>query len=495
MDKKKLSGLFSLCLVLLLNTTSGWSDQDSGKTLECVLESRATKNVQDSIKNFQGAAEQAENTGQKAAIMSDFAAFLIANKEWKKSIEVCEVILKIGSPLDRAGAYYGMAQAYLMINELDKAKTVCKKLRGNCYGNTMEEFANNMKEISPTSIHGKLAELLADTDIIITESASDTIPFNRIEETKVSGAPGKKSDEVAWKVGIKKDAGELLENISSGSAQNKLSKPPSVDKESPANTIIATGPVMVSVVEVASATGELGNKTKEPRLSIGNKGWSSELSGSILSNGMSLDMHDGTNLGRKTVVGLNGSWKFSKEERLCFDYTRFENSGSLTQAATFNSLRYLSGANFNSRTSFFSLGLSRFLYESKKSIWKVLYGMNFSRMLINLSQQTDSEYKAGKLDVDFSIPYLGIDTSAKLSRNVTLNGLAKFYVNKLGETDTQLKDFDLLFLFGRDYSEIPADIEWYGVLGYRYFLLHGKYVNDVVEESYFGPTFGLESRF
>ena len=54
-------------------------------------------------------------------------------------------------------------------------------------------------------------------------------------------------------------------------------------------------------------------------------------------------------------------------------------------------------------------------------------------------------------------PYLGIEGSAKLSDNVTLNGLAKFYSNNQGDADTRLTDFDLALLFGRDYYNKPPE--------------------------------------
>lgn len=237
------------------------------------------------------------------------------------------------------------------------------------------------------------------------------------------------------------------------------------------------------------------NETKEKNLAVSVRGWNSDLSGDIDSKGMNLGLSADTDIGAQTELVLDASWKLSKKDQLRLDYTQFNHTGRLNRAVTFDNLPYAAGSSVKLETSFFDIGFSRLLNESEHGSWKFLYGLKFSDLFMRLSQPTILGLQSGELNQDFSLPYLGIEGSSRLSDNVSLNGSIKYFSFNQSGASGRLTDLDLALLFGSDYERNPAKTEWYGALGYRFFLIHGEADNDSSRVSYSGPTFGLESRF
>lgn len=445
--------IWALCLALLVTIETGWCGQGVGKALDEALKSRVAGSLEEVTQQFQKAVEQTNNPGQKGSVLSFLAEYLMEKQEWAKAIEVYERILTEGAEGDKAGAYYGAAQAYLMLNQPEKAKAICAELKANSPNNTMESFANYMKGVSPNSVHAKLADFFAESP---------------------AGEPGK----------------SVMEAEPAQPKPVEILPEPTATEEKPLTTLPATA----SETQETKQPG-VEEKPKENRLAVGVKGWNSGLAGHFDSKGMSLGLNNDTDIGAQTRLALNGSWEFSGKDQLRFDYSQFDHNGSLNKAVTFDKLLYTAGASVKVRTSFFDVGLSRLLDESEHGSWKFLYGVKFSRSFMRLAQQLAAGTRAGELNQDFSVPYLGVEGNAKLSGNVTLNGSVKYFSLNRSGASGRLTDFDVALLFGRDYAKEPAGTEWYGTLGYRYFLLHGEADNDSAEVRYSGPTFGIESKF
>lgn len=421
----------------------GWGAQGVGKALDEAMKSRGTGTVEEVSQQYQKAAEQTDNPGQRANVWSLLADYLMENHEWEKAIEVFDRILTEGTVADRPGAYYGAAQAYLMLNQPEKARAICAELKANHPNSTIEEFANFMKGISPGSDHAKLADYLAESPAGVTEAPEKTAGL-------VEAPPPEETKR------------EMPAPQPEGKKEADIEEKPEIEENS---------------------------------LAVGVRGWNSDLLGHIDAKGMTLDLSNGTDIGRQSKIGVCGSWKFSGKDQLRLDYSQFDHNGNLTQGVNFDNLAYSPGASLKVRTSFFDAGLSRLLDESEHGSWKLLYGVKFSKMFIRVAQQVTGGTRAGELNTDFAVPYLGIEGNAKLSGNVTLNGALKYFALNRSGASGRVTDLDVALLIGRDYTEEPAETEWYGTLGYRFFLLHGTADNDSAEIRYAGPTVGLTTRF
>lgn len=235
--------------------------------------------------------------------------------------------------------------------------------------------------------------------------------------------------------------------------------------------------------------------TPKNRIVVDARGWNSALYGNINSKGMALDLNNDTDISGKTSFAIAGTWQFSKRDQLRLDYAQFNHNGNMNRAVTFDSLLYNTASNLKVNTSFFDAGLSRLLDESEHGFWKLLYGVKFSKVYMQISQPTVKGTQSGEVNSNLGVPYLGIEGETNLSGNVKLNGSLKYFTLNGGGASGRLTDFGVSLLFGRDYAKNPAETEWYGTLGYRYFLLHGEDNNDSAEVRYSGPIFGVEGRF
>lgn len=120
-----------LCLVFLLFSEIGWGNQGIGKALDQAMKSRATSPIEEVIANFQAAAGETTSHRQKANVLGLLADFLMEKQEWNKAIEIDEKIIAEGPETDKTGAYYGAAQAYLMLNQPEQARAMCAALKAN----------------------------------------------------------------------------------------------------------------------------------------------------------------------------------------------------------------------------------------------------------------------------------------------------------------------------------------------------------------------------
>lgn len=436
MSAKRSLKCWLLCLFLLFFAKAGWCNKDLGKALVEAMQIRATGTVEEVISHFQNVSDQTINPRQKASVLFLLAEFLMQKQEWAKAAEIYETILATDYSSDMGGAFYGLAQTYMMRNQPSKAKEVCDRLTANCSESSMIGFAYDMKEIDPNGVHAKLSAFLNSTLIWPPQTA-------------ISESPGLEAPPVQ--------------------PLNVISKPVTVNDRQPA--------------------------IKENRLTIGVIGWNSDLEGKIEAKGMSLGLADDTDIDAQTSLALSAHWKLSEKDQLSIDYSQFDHKGSLNKTVNFDTLDYTAGASINEQTSFTDVGLSRLLTKSEQDSWKLLYGLKFSHIFMSLAQPTPKGAQTGEIKQNFTIPYLGIEGNTKLSDNISLNGSIKYLSLSQSGSNDRLTDFYVGLLFGRDYAKRPTETEWYGTLGYRFFLFQGKAYNDSSEVSYSGPTFGLESRF
>ncbi|MEW5992925.1 MAG: hypothetical protein AB1744_00830 [Candidatus Zixiibacteriota bacterium] len=410
------------------------------------LQSRATGTVEEVTQLFQKAAAQSGNPGQRASVLSLLAEFLMEKQEWNKALATYESILSEGSSTDKPAALYGAAQACLLLNQPEQAKAHIAALKVDGHGGPFERFANEMKINSPDSIHARLADFFSAPPAKEAESATST---QQVSEPLPEPTP-----------------------------------------------VLGFLPTQISASEAAIATKPHADTIPAVRrFSVDSKVWHTDLSGHINAKGMNLHLNDGTNISTKNRFSFSGTWTLSRKDQLRLGYTQANHSGQLQKAVTFDGLLYSSGASIDLYTSHFDVGLSRLLSRSKHGSWKFLYGAIFSRSFTRLAQQMAGGIRSGELQQRFPMPYLGVECNARLSKTVTLSGSAKWFsVNRSG-TAGRITDIDIALLFGRDYVKEPANTEWYGTLGYRFFSLHGEADTDSAELRYSGPTIGLESRF
>jgi len=244
---------------------------------------------------------------------------------------------------------------------------------------------------------------------------------------------------------------------------------------------------------IDSQTKPQKSEVKQNLLSVGARGWQSDLSGQLTAKGMSLDTDHDADFGVQTQVALTGSWNVSRNNQLQLGYMHFDHAGLLKKKVTFNNLDYGIGAPLKIKSGYFDIALSHLLKESDSCSWKFLFGAKFSRTFMRLEQQFANGLRSGELTQSLSVPYLGIEGNGKVSANIFLDVALKYIA--LNGTRAHLTDFDIALLFGRDYVKTPSETELYGSLGYRYFSLRGKTDCDIVEIRYSGPAFGLEGRF
>lgn len=434
MQRKRMLRLWLLCfqLIFLADACAG---SDVGKGLERALQSRETGSVEEVIRFFYEAAAKASRPEQKASILSFLADFLMKNKKWHEAVEVYQHVLQEGSENDKPWAYYGKAQAYYLLNDHVKAQSLCVELVTKYPGSSMEAFAREMKLISPSCIHARLAVFMILSPLI---KAHKQVP----EITS--------------------------ENLKSDTN-------------------------LVSEKKIASL--KPGKIMENSNLSLSIHGWQSDVTGEINARGMDLNLENDTDINPKTAQTARAEWQISDKNQIKFDYSQLNFNGTLMRKVVYDNLAYTPGASVRLKTNFFDFGLSHLFDENKRSVWEILCGVKFSNLFMKIEQQMVSGTRAGELDQNFRVPYLGIGSSNKLSDNLSLNAAIKYFAFNSGGIKANTTDFDVTFLFGRDYAKNPSTKEWYGLLGYRYFLMRGKSGGDLSEVTYSGPTLGVESRF
>ncbi|MBF0405714.1 MAG: tetratricopeptide repeat protein [Candidatus Riflebacteria bacterium] len=236
-------------------------------------------------------------------------------------------------------------------------------------------------------------------------------------------------------------------------------------------------------------------REKQHNYSLGFRAWTTSLLGNFDSMGMNLDLSDDADISRKTQATFNAEINLSKYYLLSFDCGQFEHSGTISIEKTLDNRSYHSGDRLNINTNYYNVGFAHSRSVCENAELKLISGMSFSQLVMSLAKQNAIRNKSGKLTMDMSIPYLGLECDVKISGNLSLNGQYRFYPNNAEQSDKRFADWAFYLLFGPDYIEKPSSKEWYGILGYRFFLLHGRDLNSSPEIYYKGITFGFESRF
>ena len=149
-------------LAFLFLSVTGWGAQNIGKALDVALKSRENASIPEVIHHFQRAVECTSNPVQKASVRFFLAEFLMEKREWGLATGVYAKIMSEGADDDKARAYYGAAQAYMSLNQPNKAKALCAELKAKFPNSAMEGVAKYMKEVAPNGIHARLGDFFAE---------------------------------------------------------------------------------------------------------------------------------------------------------------------------------------------------------------------------------------------------------------------------------------------------------------------------------------------
>lgn len=436
---KRFSTVFFCVFLLFCAVKPVFSGNRVSEALADALRSRKLLSVEEVSQKFFVAIEQTSNPAQKISILSLLADFLIDNHEWERAVGVYEIVMQQGSDFDKPWAMYGAAQAFAMLNRPDDARGLCARLSAEFPGSSMEAFAKDMKKSFPGSIHGRMADFFP-------------------EKSPGASASTGKTEEVP-----------LQADIVEGEEQP------------------------VSVNEAKSGNDD----EKKPDLAkvIRITAWNNDLEGQIEARGMDLDLENAAGFDRKTRLLLNAEWQFSRRNLARLEYSLLDHHGFSTKAVIFDNLMYSPGSKVKIRTNSFDLGIAHSLHATNNNPWAFLYGVRFSSTRFRLEQQMLSGLRAGELNQELHLPYIGVESAARVSDNIRINGMMKFFPLFLGNSDNKLFDFNVALLFGGNHNRKTSETEWFGTLGYRLFMLRGKTGNDSIELGYSGPTFGLESHF
>jgi len=437
-----------MAVAVIVSGISACFAQGGGRAFEDAIRSRATGSVEDVTAKFMDAAGQTADKTQKGFVLSALAEYLMEKERWEAAADVYQKVMREGADSNIPGACYGAAQAWLMLGNHENARELCRILKAKYPASGIEEFANQMKADAPDSVHAVLAEYLAEFE----------------------GVTGEMVDLTAV-------------------------PPTTVEAASPTVSTPEAAPAAPAAEPVAEPAVEKEGGIKTPRFALQMRGWQSDLSGRIESRGMNLNLADETNIDDQNRFAMKAAWNISAKNQLRFDYMHFDHSGFLKKNMTFDNLNYGFGALLNIETRFFDAGFARLLRETGDVAWRFLFGGKMSHAFMHVEQRVSGGFRSGELTQDFPIPYVGFEGQGKINSNAAVNASLKYFTVEQGDTAGDLTDLDVAFLIGRDYEKMPSETEWYGSLGYRYFLLRGRTTDETVKVSYAGPTFGVESRF
>ncbi|OIP21579.1 hypothetical protein AUK22_11490 [bacterium CG2_30_54_10] len=267
-------------------------------------------------------------------------------------------------------------------------------------------------------------------------------------------------------------------------------------------TSLALGQVLVTIddsgkeipatrdPEIKEAEFSMAPETQKERLALNIGGWQAGLSGNISALGMTLDLKNGTNLGKQEKGAIKGNWQISKRDLLNFSGNQFDHTGALTQQTVFDRITYGQGASIRVKTTFLDVGFGRVMGSDNKDSIKFLYGLKSSQMLMRLRQKRE-----GELSQKFTTPYLGIEGTENLSKCVALSGSGKVFSLNRNNLGGRLTDLEIGLHFGSSLEKEQEKPLWNGVLGFRYFLCRGDLNNEATEIILSGPTLGIEGRF
>lgn len=406
--------------------------QTVSEALQFAMDSRNSCSVDMVTTLFNNAAGISKNPSQKISIFALLADFLMKRKEWHRAIDVFEKVLSENSDFDKPWALYGKAQALLMLGEIYKARATCSELKKFFPDNPMIVFAKEMAAISQDCVHARLAVFFADTPSIVNSPKIEKpIP----------------------------DAKKLPQ-------EESFSRP------------------------TCKITAQIDKKI---HVNIGF--WESNLTGNIDARGMALDIGNDADFGRQAKLAVNAKFDISGRDQLTLSYNFFDHHSTLINAVTFDNLLYIPGSSVELNTNLFDIGLSRRFGSETENALSFLYGLKFNRIFMDLIRNTPLGPQIGELRQELYLPYIGLEGTTHLSNSLALNGIVKFFSINSNKADSRLSEFELALVLGTDSKMNHHTNKTYGVLGYRFLLIHGKNSRESSEISFSGPILSLETRF
>lgn len=246
-----------------------------------------------------------------------------------------------------------------------------------------------------------------------------------------------------------------------------------------------------AATQLVSIVDEPENKKLSFDLSI----WNSDLGGRIDSRGMNLKLAADTSISSTNSANFGGILRFNETTQLRLDSFKFEHRGHTNRAVTFDNRNFAAGSAVKIRNNLFGFWLAHSLSDNDQSNFRVLCGVRFSKLNTKIEQSLVNGVRVGELAQSIGMPYIGVEGNVIISETVSFSGSANFFdFNKSGEAN-RISDFDLAFEFGRDYQTMPSNQEWYGLVGYRYFMLHDDSDGNSARVVYSGPTLGIRGKF
>lgn len=246
-----------------------------------------------------------------------------------------------------------------------------------------------------------------------------------------------------------------------------------------------------AVLEEIDSDGEIEDK----RFFTDIRFWSASLYGKTDSRGIDLDIKDDTEIGMQNKLGLSSSWKFNNYSLFQFDYFQFDHSGLTSRTLTFDNLTYNQGAKLRWRNSLFGLGYAHTIYDEFRESVKLLCGLRFSQLRMNIERDYIFGSRFGELNQKSTMPYLGLEWSKNVSATVALDASIKGFDLKKNGEHSRHTDADVSLKFGTDSSIGFARQKWYAMLGYRYFMLHDDADGNSSKTVYAGPYVSIRGAF
>lgn len=443
--------LFISCIGLFLVSTA-FADPRVGKLLEEALESRETGTVSDVSDKFLAAADAGSNANQRSKVLFLFSDYLLAHREWEKAIHVQHSILELGDQESQAGALYNLIWANLELNQPEEAQKAATELNACPSGDYMREHARNMKQLSPTSIHAQISDML------------------------VSAPAASKSMQACWN----SSGEEKNPNFVADSSQPQCQLPPSAE----------TAPVDEKSASVTPQPVAQPEKEFTNQVEVELGGWRSELGGDIDSQGNSLDFGDDVSSDHETSLVLAVKSTLSPKDSVKLTYVNFGFDGTLNKTFVHNTRNYTPGDSFELRTTFIDLEGFRKWKERSRTNVGFLYGAMFVNSVLEVSQSLPGVRRVSTWESRFGYPYIGLTARSNSRGSVGFDASIKWFSwNGNGQYNTH--DFQLKLLLGQNSSK-NSDRKWWGYIGYRDFRWSGDFDDDTGGVHFSGPIFGLE---
>lgn len=456
--------------------------------LEFAMSQRDSGSVDQVVRLFRQAAESsAGETGRLTALyfMGDF---LLERNEFERAKKVFGEIIRSGTA-DTSQAYYGIMQASVLQGRPEEAKTVCETLMASFPDDKLEEYALYMAAYRPGSVHESLASIFNETATKRGRPSLKTARFAAAGGSSRFSAQVSQAEVVV--VPPPPLPGETSQILYS---ERKKAAAPTVSTRKPFAE--AQPPVQPTGDEETgtSTTGASEHEQYNP-VEVSACLWRSGIDGRIEALGMNLDLGNDAGFAMQNRLKLGAAWQLDPNNRLFLNYFAFEHSGSLQRQMFFDRLRYAAGTSVKVETRQVDTGLAHRLSEGEDGSFELLLGARFNRVLTRLDYFMPRGLRAGELDQTIAQAYLGLGGFSRLTPTVACRGAVRYSGWKRDGFLNRLSDIDLALVLGRDYRQNPAEIEWFGVLGWYYQYIHGKSGAQTTKTIFSGPVMGIDSRF